>query len=118
MTGAGEACLFCGIVARKIPASIVAETNHSLAFRDIHPGAPVHILVIPKVHIDNLMALEPSHKDVLIDLHQTIQAVAQQEGIASKGFRTVINNGKDAGQAVGHLHYHVLAGRKLNWPPG
>ena len=118
MAGAGEACLFCGIVARSIPATIVAETDLSLAFRDIHPGAPVHVLVIPKAHIDNVMALEPSHKDCLFDLHRTIQTVARQEDIVTKGFRTVVNNGKDSGQAVGHLHYHVLAGRPLRWPPG
>jgi len=117
MAGAGD-CLFCGIVARKIPAAIVQETDKSIAFRDINPKAPVHVLVIPKVHIDNLMALKPEHEDVLLDVHMTIQKVARQEGVAESGFRTAINNGKDSGQAVGHLHYHVLAGRKLGWPPG
>jgi histidine triad (HIT) family protein len=117
MAGAGD-CLFCGIVARKIPATIVLETVKSVAFRDINPKAPVHVLVIPKEHIDNLMALEPRHADTLMDMHVTIQKVATQEGLAEKGFRVAVNNGKDAGQAVGHLHYHVLAGRKLSWPPG
>lgn len=117
MAGNGD-CLFCGIVAKKIPSTVVVETEQTLAFRDIHPGAPVHVLVIPKIHITNLMALEPAHQSVLAAIHKTIQQVAQKEGIAEKGFRTVINNGKDSGQAVGHLHYHVLAGRKLNWPPG
>jgi histidine triad (HIT) family protein len=111
-------CLFCGIAAKKIPATIVQETDKSIAFRDISPKAPVHILVIPKEHIDNLMALEGRHNDVLGDIHAMIQKVARQEGIAEKGFRTVVNNGKDSGQAVGHLHYHILAGRKLSWPPG
>ena len=111
-------CLFCGIVAKKIPATIVLETDKSIAFRDIGPKAPVHILVIPKEHIENLMALEARHADILGDIHITIQKVARQEGIAGKGFRTVVNNGKDSGQAVGHLHYHVFAGRKLSWPPG
>ena len=111
-------CLFCSIVGRKIPATIVLETDKSIAFRDINPKAPVHILVIPKEHIDNLMALTGRHADVLMDLHSTIQQVARQEGVAENGFRVAINNGKNAGQAVGHLHYHVLAGRKLSWPPG
>ena len=111
-------CLFCGIVAKKIPAAIVLETDKSLAFRDINPKAPVHILVIPKVHIENLMALEAGHADVLADIHMTIQKVARDAGAAEKGFRVAVNNGKDAGQAVAHLHYHVLSGRKLNWPPG
>lgn len=118
MAGSGVDCLFCGIVAKKIPATIVLETENTLAFRDIHPGAPVHVLVIPKVHIQNLMALDAIHGPLLLEIHQTIQRVARQEGIAEKGFRTVVNNGKDSGQAVGHLHYHVLAGRKLSWPPG
>jgi histidine triad (HIT) family protein len=117
MGGAGD-CLFCGIVAKKIPATIVLETDKSIAFRDIHPKAPVHVLVIPKEHIDNLMALEIRHTDILADIHKTIQQVARQEGVADTGFRVAVNNGKDSGQAVGHLHYHVLAGRKLNWPPG
>jgi len=111
-------CLFCAIVAKKIPATIVQETDKCLAFRDISPKAPVHVLVIPKEHVDNLMALESRHSEILGDIHMTIQKVARQEGVAEKGFRTVINNGKDSGQAVGHLHYHVLAGRKLSWPPG
>jgi histidine triad (HIT) family protein len=118
MAAGGADCLFCGIVAKKIPATIVAEGEHAIAFRDIHPGAPVHVLVIPKVHITNLMSLEPTHREILVDIHATVQKVARAEGVSEKGFRTVVNNGKDSGQAVGHLHYHVLAGRKLNWPPG
>ena len=90
-------CLFCGIVAKKIPATIVLETDKTLAFRDISPKAPVHILVIPKENIENLMALEPRHADVFGDIHMTIQQVARQEGIAEKGFRVVVNNGKECG---------------------
>src|SRR5882672_3502634 len=114
----GVDCLFCGIAAKKIPAAIVLETDKSIAFRDINPKAPVHVLVIPKVHIENLMALEAGHADVLADIHTMIQKVARQEGVAEKGFRVAVNNGKDSGQAVAHLHYHVLAGRKLRWPQG
>src|SRR5690348_9551112 len=113
--GAGD-CLFCGIAAKKIPATIVYESSKTLAFRDINPRAPVHVLVIPKEHIENLMALKAQDADTLMDIHATIQAVARQEGAVDKGFRIAVNNGKDAGQAVAHLHYHVLAGRTLNWP--
>ena len=111
-------CLFCSIVAGKIPATIVHETDKTLAFRDINPKAPVHVLVIPKEHIESLLALDVRHAAVIAEMHQSIQAVARQEKADEKGFRVVVNNGKDSGQAVGHLHYHVLAGRKLGWPPG
>ncbi len=111
-------CLFCGIVAGKIPATVVHETDKTLAFRDIHPKAPVHVLVIPKEHIENLMAIEDRHGAIVQDIHRTIQAVARQEKVETKGFRLAVNNGKDSGQAVGHLHYHILAGRQLSWPPG
>ena len=111
-------CLFCDIAAKKIPATIIHETDSILAFRDIHPKAPVHVLVIPKEHIESLMALEARHAQLLSDIHGAIQAVARQEKVDVAGFRVVVNNGKDSGQAVGHLHYHVLAGRKLGWTPG
>ena len=111
-------CLFCGIVAGRIPATIVYETDKTLAFRDVNPKAPVHVLVIPKEHIESLLALEARHAAIVADIHQTVQTVARQEKVDETGFRLVVNNGKDSGQAVVHLHYHVLAGRKLGWPPG
>jgi histidine triad (HIT) family protein len=111
-------CLFCKIVDKKLPAAIVHETDTTLAFRDINPKAPVHILVIPKEHIESLLQVEPRHATLLGQLHQAIQAVARAEKADQAGFRVVVNNGKDSGQAVGHLHYHVLAGRRLGWPPG
>lgn len=111
-------CLFCRIVHKKIPATIVEETEKVLAFRDILPRAPVHILVIPKDHIESLLELEPRHAAVLSEIHSTIQLVARKENISVGGFRVVVNNGKDSGQAVAHLHYHVLGGRALAWPPG
>ena len=106
-------CLFCRIVAREIPASIVWETSTTLAFRDIHPKAPTHVLVIPKEHIASMAVLDASHSGVIVDLTRAIQEVARLEGAIDKGFRVVVNNGKDASQAVAHLHYHVLAGRKM-----
>src|ERR1700731_3200586 len=111
-------CLFCQIVQKQIPASIVEETDRTLSFRDINPKAPVHVLVIPKEHVASLMGLSPAHAAVLSEIHQAIQRVARQEKIDATGFRVVVNNGKDSGQAVSHIHYHVLGGRRLNWPPG
>lgn len=111
-------CLFCRIVAKKLPAAVVHETDTTLAFRDIKPGAPVHVLVIPKEHIPALMSLGSRHNALLSAIHETIQAVARLEKVDQSGFRVAVNNGTDAGQAVGHLHYHVLGGRPLSWPPG
>jgi len=111
-------CLFCRIIRKEIPATVVHETELTLAFRDIHPRAPVHVLVIPKEHIDSLIQLKPAHAGLIADMHQTIQAVARQEKVEATGFRVVVNTGSDSGQEVKHLHYHVLAGRKLVWPPG
>jgi histidine triad (HIT) family protein len=113
-----DGCLFCGIVDKKIPAAVVHETGTTLAFRDINPRAPVHVLVIPKEHVPSVMHLESRHASLLGDLHQALQAVAKLEKADDRGFRVVINNGKDAEQTVAHLHYHLLAGRKLGWPPG
>jgi len=111
-------CLFCRIVSQQIPATVVEETDHTLAFRDINPRAPVHVLVIPKEHIASLMEFTPEHGAILSEIHQTIQKVARKEKIDGTGFRLVVNTGKDSGQAVSHVHYHVLGGRGLNWPPG
>jgi histidine triad (HIT) family protein len=106
------------VVHRDIPADVVEETPLVLAFKDIHPQAPVHILVIPKKHIPRLMDLGDGENAVVADIHRVIQEVARKTAISSDGFRVVVNVGPFAGQAVDHLHYHVLGGRKLGWPPG
>ncbi len=111
-------CLFCRIVKKQIPATIVQETANTLAFRDVNPRAPVHVLVIPKEHIESLMHWETKHASLLVELHQAIQSVARTEGIDKKGFRVAVNIGAEAGQTVPHVHYHVLGGRSLAWPPG
>lgn len=111
-------CLFCRIVQKQIPASVVEETDQTLAFRDINPRAPVHVLVIPKRHIAALTEFKPEDGDILSAIHQTIQKVAKAEKIDASGFRVVVNTGKDSGQAVAHVHYHVMGGRGLQWPPG
>ena len=109
--------LFTKIIAREIPADIVYEDDDCLAFRDINPQAPVHVLVIPKKPIDKLSDAEGQDCELLGKLMQAAARVAAQEGYA-EAFRVVVNNGADAGQSVFHLHLHVLAGRALSWPPG
>jgi histidine triad (HIT) family protein len=110
-------CLFCGIVAGSVPSTGVLETEHAYAFRDIHPAAPVHVLVVPKEHIGSVEDVGPGHRDLLGDLFAAIRAVAAREGVAESGYRVVTNVGEDAGQLVQHLHFHVLGGRSLRWPP-
>lgn len=111
-------CLFCKIVAGEVPATVVRETEKTLAFRDINPQAPTHVLVIPRLHLPNVNALAESHPDVLAELVREGHAVAVAEGIAESGYRLVFNTGAAAGQSVFHVHGHVLGGRDLNWPPG
>ena len=109
-------CLFCRIVRKEIPAQIVAETEECLAFRDISPQAPTHVLVVPKVHIDSLIKIS----DPLIVGRMALLAaeIAKSLGVADAGYRLVINTGEDGGQTVQHLHAHLLAGRAMHWPPG
>lgn len=110
--------IFGKIIDREIPADIVYETDRVLAFRDIAPQAPVHVLVIPKKPFGRLALVPENEKELLGDLLLAAQEVARRTGIDATGYRTVINNGPDAGEAVPHLHLHVLGGRKMNWPPG
>jgi histidine triad (HIT) family protein len=114
---AASDCPFCKIVARQIPADIVYETAMTLAFRDLEPQAPTHVLVIPKEHQPDVMALALSAPAGLVDLFQAVGAVATQEGLDA-GYRSVFNTGKQAQQSVFHAHVHVLGGRAMTWPPG
>ena len=111
-------CIFCRIAAREIPADIVRESDRLVAFRDTNPQAPTHILLIPKEHIASLTDIEDGHGDVLADVAQAATQLAQAEGIAESGWRLVTNVGPDAGQTVFHLHFHLLGGRGMGWPPG
>ena len=113
-----EDCIFCKIVAGEIPATVVAEDDQVLAFEDISPGAPVHILVIPKRHIPNSSTVEATDEALVGHLVRVGCRAAAEQGVAESGFRLVLNNGADAGEAVNHLHLHVLGGRELGWPPG
>ena len=109
-------CLFCKIVRREIPAKLVYEGDDCIAFRDIDPKAPVHVLVIPRAHVPSLN--EASDPSVVGRLSLVAAEIARQEGVAETGYRTVVNTNRDAGQTVFHLHLHLLGGRSLAWPPG
>ncbi|HEX3771408.1 MAG TPA: histidine triad nucleotide-binding protein [Polyangiaceae bacterium] len=111
-------CLFCNMVAGKIPADVVLDNEHVLAFRDIRPVAPVHALVIPKVHVAGIHEATPEHAAVLGQVMLAARDVAEKLGLGPGGYRLVINQGADAGQSVFHLHCHVLGGRPMAWPPG
>jgi len=112
------ACLFCKIVAREVPAQIVHENDHVLAFKDIHPAAPTHALVIPKRHIAGIRDATPEDAAMLGELMLAGRHVAEALGVGESGYRLVVNQGGDAGQSVFHMHLHVLGGRPLAWPPG
>lgn len=111
-------CVFCKMVQGEIKPTVLAETDRVLAFRDINPQAPTHVLVIPKQHLASLNDPSSQHADLIGELYQVAQRVAAQEGIAERGYRTVINCGPEGGQEVHHLHLHVLGGRQMRWPPG
>lgn len=110
-------CLFCKIIAREVPAKIAYEDEHVLAFHDIRPAAPTHVLVIPKKHIVGIGEATPEDVDALGQVMLAGRKVAEALGV-SDGYRLVVNNGENAGQSVLHLHLHVLGGRPLAWPPG
>ena len=111
-------CIFCKIINGEIPCSKVYEDERVLAFKDINPEAPVHILVIPKQHIQSVLDLNESNISITTDIFNAINIIAKQSGIDKDGFRVVANTGSNGGQTVAHLHYHILGGRSLQWPPG
>lgn len=111
-------CLFCKIVNREIPASIVYEDDELLAFNDITPQAPTHVLIVPKQHVATLNDLQGDHDALVGAMVRRAAAIAQERGLDASGFRTVFNTNRDAGQTVFHIHLHLLAGRSMTWPPG
>ena len=111
-------CLFCKIVDREIPGDIVYENDIVLAFNDINPIAPVHILIIPKEHIATLNDLEEKHTQTMGKLFLAAKKIASEKGFSESGYRTVFNCNKDAQQTVFHIHLHLIAGRQMIWPPG
>ena len=111
-------CLFCKIINREIPASIVYEDDELLAFNDITPQAPTHVLIVPKQHVATLNDLQGDHDALVGAMVRRAAAIAQERGLDASGFRTVFNTNRDAGQTVFHIHLHLLGGRSMTWPPG
>ena len=111
-------CLFCQIEQRKVPAEIVEEDRDVIAFKDVHPKAPTHLLIVPKEHITRLSDLTDASAKVMARVTVMANRLAERFGIARDRYRLVINCGPDAGQSVGHLHVHLLGGRVMGWPPG
>jgi histidine triad (HIT) family protein len=111
-------CLFCRIVRREIPASVIYENDRVLAFNDINPQAPLHALVIPKQHVASLNDLSSQDDALVGEVIRRAAAIAREKGYADRGFRTIFNTNAEAGQTVFHIHLHLLAGRGLGWPPG
>jgi histidine triad (HIT) family protein len=111
-------CLFCRIVTREIPAEIVAEDEGLIAFKDINPQAPIHFLIMPKMHIPKLSDLTDTSAQIMAQAVMMANRLAKQSGVALEGYRLGVNCGSQAGQSVWHLHLHVLGGRAMRWPPG
>ena len=111
-------CLFCQIAEGKIPARIVHQDEHVVAFHDINPGAPTHVLVVPKRHITSINDIAEGDDALIGRLVRTARDLAREHGLADRGFRLVFNAGDDAGYSVHHIHLHLVGGRKLGWPPG
>lgn len=111
-------CIFCKIINKEIPAKIIYEDDKVLAFHDINPQAPYHILIIPKKHLATLLDLQEEDKDLIGHIYLTINKIAKDLGFSERGFRVVVNCKEEAGQTVFHIHFHVLAGRVMDWPPG
>ena len=111
-------CIFGGIVERSLPTELIYEGEQIVAFRDITPQAPTHVLIVPREHVESVADLNETHTAVLGEMFLAANAIARQEGIGESGYRLVFNCGRAAGQSVDHLHLHLLGGRKLGWPPG
>jgi histidine triad (HIT) family protein len=111
-------CLFCRIIQREIPGQIVHEDEHVIAFKDIHPVAPVHVLICPRKHIPSLNDLAPEDRALTGEIFQAAKNLAERFGVKDEGWRTVFNVNAGAGQTVFHIHLHLLGGRPFSWPPG
>jgi histidine triad (HIT) family protein len=111
-------CLFCRISAKKIPADIIYEDSEAVAFNDINPKAPVHVLIVPKKHISTSLDITDEDNVLVGHLFRLAGQIAKEKGIAERGFRLVMNTNTDAGQTVFHIHLHLLGGRQMHWPPG
>ena len=113
-----ESCIFCRIIAGSIPAKLAHEDDQTLAFHDVDPRAPVHVLIVPRAHIPAVDGLGEADAELMGRLMLAARKLARELGVADSGYRLVVNNGADAGQSVDHIHMHLLGGRPLKWPPG
>lgn len=113
-----EECVFCKIISGATPSKKVAETDTLFAFEDINPQAPTHVLIVPKKHIGSNLELTEENADIVGQAHLLASQIAKERGIDKTGFRIVVNTGRNAGQMVFHIHFHLLGGRPMNWPPG
>ena len=111
-------CIFCKIIEKKVPARIVYEDDSVFAFEDVNPQAPVHTLIVPKKHISTLLDLKEEDSGLIGHIFKVAAKIAKDKGIAERGFRTVVNCNPESGQTVYHLHFHILGGRHMHWPPG
>ncbi len=111
-------CIFCKIAKGEIPTSFVFESENVVAFNDLNPVAPVHVLIIPKEHFESVNDLNESKMCLVQDMTLAAKSIAESLGIKEEGYRLIINNGKEAGQEIGHLHMHLIGGRPMKWPPG
>jgi len=111
-------CIFCRIIEKKIPATIVHEDERVIAFKDLNPQAPIHLLIVPKKHIADIHQITTADRELIGHLFFVAKTIAAQNGLDRDGYRMVINNGEGAGQTVFHVHLHLLSGRKFSWPPG
>lgn len=111
-------CIFCKIIEKEIPANIVYEDDKILAFHDLSPVSPVHVLIIPKVHIDSLNMLDEKNANLIGYLMCKVKDIAKELGVDKSGYRLVTNTGDEGGQTVGHIHFHLTGGRQMKWPPG
>jgi histidine triad (HIT) family protein len=116
--GLDRNCIFCKIVEKKIPAKVVHEDELAVAFEDLNPQAPIHILIVPKKHIADIHSIGQEDRELIGHLFFVAQTLSQKKGLDKAGYRMVINNGRDAGQTVFHIHLHLLSGRVFAWPPG
>jgi histidine triad (HIT) family protein len=116
--GNSVTCLFCQIATHAIPAQIVYSSPDVTAFRDINPQAPTHVLVIPNLHIASIAGMGSSHPQLLARLFNVVDEIVRAEGVGTTGYRLVANSGPNGGQTVNHLHFHILGGRQMSWPPG
>ena len=111
-------CIFCQIINKELPSTVVYEDEMSIAFKDINPQSPEHILVVPKKHIRSLVEINENDRNLMGHLLYVSKNIASDLGISEKGFRIVLNSGLESGQSVWHIHFHVMGGRKMSWPPG